>query len=644
MARVEGALLAVEGVAQARVNLTTETARVVATSSELTVDRLIRAVRQAGYEAKAAPVEAAGAVSQPQIWRLRQQRRALIQAIGLALPVVGLEHLAPVWDFDGAGRYLWWRLFQGILCLVLLVSSAGRPILVGGWRALVHRRANRDLLVSLGVTVAFVASVISLLSPNAAAFHFDAAAMIVGFIVLGRYIETRARREASQAVEMLASEATGVGGASAIGRTLRAVEQAQTGRIHMQRIADRVSEVLVPVVLALALVTFAGWYIVAEPSGGQVDQPAGRLGWALRCAVAVLVIASPSAMGLAGPAALLVAAGAAALRGILVRDAAALEAAGRLNAVLLDKTGTLTTGRPEVKDIFDEPVGAITKEPREVLQWAASAEQFSQHPLARAIVTRAKECNLTLQEAGEFANHPGLGIQAAVDGRSVLVGSVSLMTNHQVDLSAIESRVEQMSADGQTVVLLSIDGVCAGLIGLADTVRPGASRAAERIDRLGLDLALVTGDQASTAAALAASVGVKDVHARMLPEEKLAEVRRRQEQGQRVAFVGDGFDDALALTAAEVGISFVTGTDVAPESADITLLGEDLTLIPEAIELARRSMRIIRQNLFWAFFYNLVAILLAAGGKIPPGIAAAVMMCSSIGVVLNSLRLRGRKS
>ena len=644
MARIEGALLAVEGVTQARVNLITETAIVVATSPELIVDRLIRAVRHAGYDAEVGRVGVTGTTGQIQPRRLRPQRRALIQAIGLALPVVGLEHLAPALGFDGAGGYLWWRVVQAILCLVLLVSSAGGPIVIGGLRALVHRRANRDLLVSLGVTVAFVASVISLLSPNATAFHFDTAAMIVGFIVLGRYLETRARREASQAVEMLTFEATGVGGASTVGRMLRAVEQAQTGQIRMQRIADRVLEVFVPVVFVLALITFAGWCIAAEAGGAQAGQAAGRLGWALGRAVAVLVIASPCAMGLAGPAALLVAAGRAALRGILVGDAAALEAASHLNAVLLDKTGTLTTGRPEVKDIFDEPVGAITKEPREVLQWTASAEQFSQHPLARAIVARAKECNLTLQDADEFANHPGSGIQAVIDGRTVLVGSVSLMTNHQVDLSAVESRVQQMSADGQTVVLLAIDGVCAGLIGLADAVRPGASRAAERIARLGLDLALVTGDQASTAAALAASVGVKDVHARMLPEEKLAEVRRRQERGQRVAFVGDGLNEAQALTAAEVGISFVAGTDVALESADITLLGDDLTLIPEAIELARRSMRIIKQNLFWAFFYNLVAIPLAAGGKIPPGIAAAVMMCSSIGVVLNSLRLRGRKS
>ncbi|MCH7814891.1 MAG: heavy metal translocating P-type ATPase, partial [Planctomycetes bacterium] len=439
---------------------------------------------------------------------------------------------------------------------------------------------------------------------------------------------------------MLTLEATAVGAASTVGRILRAVEDAQAGRTAMQRIADRVAGVFVPIVVVLAALTLAGWLIAAGLSA-ESGWFSG-FGWAVRCAVAVLVIACPCAMGLATPMAVLVATGTAARRGILIRSAAALEAAGRIDMVLLDKTGTLTEGRSEVKDVVDEPVDPLTSNPREVLQWAASAEQFSQHPLARAIVAKAREWALTLDEPAEFTNLPGRGVRAVIDGRTLLIGGASLLTEHDVDLSKVSARARQMATDGQTVAYVSVDGVCVGLIGLGDTIRPSASRAVERLGQMGVQSAMITGDQASTAAAVAASVGLKDVHAELLPEQKLAEVRRLQDQGRRVAFVGDGINDAPALTAADVGLALATGTDVAIASADITLLSTDLGLIPDAIALARRSVRIIKQNLAWAFGYNLAALPLAALGKIPPGWAAAAMMASSISVVLNSLRLRDR--
>ncbi|MCP4248177.1 MAG: heavy metal translocating P-type ATPase, partial [bacterium] len=348
------------------------------------------------------------------------------------------------------------------------------------------------------------------------------------------------------------------------------------------------------------------------------------------------------AMGLATPTAVLVATGTAARRGILVRSSAALEAAGRVDTVLLDKTGTLTEGRAEVKDVVDEPVDPLTTDPREILQCAASAEQFSQHPLARAIVAKAREWDLTLDEPGEFANLPGRGVRAVVGDRTILIGGASLMTENNVDLSKVSPRARRMATDGQTVAYLAVDGNCVGLIGLGDTIRPSAGRAVERLGKLGIQTAMITGDQAATAGAVAASVGVKEVHAELLPEQKLAEVRRLQEQGRRVAFVGDGINDAPALTAADVGLALATGTDVAVASADVTLLTSDLGLIPDAIALARRSVRIIKQNLGWAFGYNLTALPLAAFGKIPPGWAAAAMMASSISVVLNSLRLRDK--
>jgi len=720
-ARVEGALQAVDGVGASRVNLATETASVIATPAGVDPADLLAAVREAGYEAESVEVGAALELDRGRDQQLVGQRGVLAQAIGLALPVVGLQHLAPLLFAGPAGGRPWWSIVQAVICTALLCLRPGRQILGGGLRAARHRSPNMDLLVSIGVAVAFVSSLVALVA-GTGTYYFEAAALIVAFITLGRYFETRARREASGAVAALARrlpqtatrlhdgqpetvpvsdirvgdhvrvaqdtlvpvdgrvltgsaavdesaitgesvprsrgpgdpvraggvvregmitvEATAVGEASAVGRILRAVEDAQAGKTRMQRIADRVAGVFVPIVIALALATFIGWVVAGWIDPGQ---DGAGIGWALRCAVAVLVIACPCAMGLATPTAVLVATGTAAGRGILVRDAAALEAAGQVNVILLDKTGTLTAGQAQVQEVWDEPVGPITTEAGAVLEWAASAEQFSQHPLARAIVAKARESNLKLRDVGEFANEPGLGVRATIDGHEVLVGSRALLAQHEVDFSTVQARADQMSADGQTVTLLAIDGVCAGVIGLLDTPRPGASRAVDHLTRLGIEPVMITGDQAATATAVAASVGIEEVHAEMLPESKLAQVRRRQEAGQRVAFVGDGINDAPALTGADVGIAFATGTDVAVESADITLLRDDLSLVAEAIELARRSVRIMKENLFWAFFYNMVAIPLAAFGVVRPGLAAAAMMASSISVVLNSLRLREKE-
>ncbi|MFQ5491816.1 MAG: heavy metal translocating P-type ATPase, partial [Phycisphaerae bacterium] len=670
VARVEQALASVEGVSQARVNLATETALVLASPPDVSAHRLIESVRQAGYDAEPARKTDSAGVDADHARSLQQQRQAVVQAIGLAVPIVLLQYLGPALSSTWPGGDLWWRAIQGILCGLLLVSSAGAPILIGGLRALVYRHPNMDLLVTLGVTAGFGAGVVSLLAPGVGAFYFDAAAMILTVISLGRYLEQRARQQAGDAVAALARrmpatavcwrneqwqtipvdqvcigdrvrvaeqvtvpvdgkvvegsaaldqsaitgefvprscsegdlvrsgsmvregmitlEATAVGLDSTLGRILRAVEDAQTVKTRWHRIADRVAGVFVPIVVAAALASLVGWLAGSYAGWFIVPDGVTSIGWALRNAVAVLVVACPCAMGLATPTAVMVATGTAAARGILLCDAAALERAASVDAVLLDKTGTLTTGHAEVKAIYDEPTGPITTDEKQVILWAASAEQFSQHPLAMAIVAKAKQWGLSLREPDAFVNHAGQGISAEFGQRRVLVGNQAMMEQHDIDLEAVQARYAQITTDGQTGVFLALDGVCAGLIGLSDTLRPDAAQAVERLARMGLDVAMVTGDNEATASALAGSAGIAQVHARMLPEQKLAEVRRRQEAGQRVAFVGDGINDASALTGAEVGLAFATGTDVAVASADITLLGSELRSIPETIQLARR--------------------------------------------------------
>jgi Cu+-exporting ATPase len=333
------------------------------------------------------------------------------------------------------------------------------------------------------------------------------------------------------------------------------------------------------------------------------------------------------------------------LQGILIRDAAALEAAARVDCILFDKTGTLTTGTPVVTGIVavaseNASADGGVEDAERVLRFAASAEQYSQHPLARAIVAKARESGQSLSAPTEFANHPGLGVAATIEGRIVRGGGAAFLRANGIDLSPVEEPIRRFSADGQTVVLLAVDDACVGAISLSDQVRPEAASTVEALSRLGVASAVVSGDHTQTVAAIARAAGIPSFLAEQTPEGKLVEVRARQRAGQRVAFVGDGINDAPALAAADVGITLASATDVAIGAADITLVHDDLSRLVTVVMLARRSVRIIRQNLFWAFFYNLAALPLAATGLVPPGLAAAAMMLSSISVVLNSLRLR----
>lgn len=724
VAGVEKALRAVPGVRRASVILTTESATVDLESPGVTPRTLIDAIRAAGYDAESLHTTSAlnrGALDDAHSKQLVRQRQAMVQAVGLGLPVVALDFFGPLLQSTDPGAHVWWQALQGLLCTLLLCSPAGAPILVAGLRSLRHRSPNMSLLISLGVSAAYGSSLVSLFTPSVSAHHFHAAAMILALINVGKYLETRARREASSAVAALARrlpktavrereghletvpldrvrvgdrlriaqdvaipvdgrvvdgsaavdqstitgesmpvartvgdtvlaggivhvgllvvEATAVGEASTLAAILRAVEDAQSGKTRLQRLADRLAGVFVPIVVLIAVLTLLGHLTMGS-----------TVGRAAEAVIAVLVIACPCAMGLATPTAVLVATSQAALVGILVRDAASLEAAGRIDEVVFDKTGTLTTGIATVSSVVpvepttqDAMVGIDAGESGpgrvdELLRLAGAVEQDSRHPLAVAVVQEARRRGIALAESTLFKNYPGLGVAGVVGRQRVVAGSLGFLEQQGIELPP--SLPSQSISDGQSFMGVAADGRPVGVIAFRDQLRPTAAAAVAALRAAGLDVSMVTGDQHAPAQAAAAAAGIDRVLAEALPDRKRAYIEERRRAGRRVAFVGDGVNDAPALAAANVGMAFASGTDVALAAADITLVRDDLTLVPTAMRIARRSVRIIKQNLFWAFLYNVAALPLAATGHVPPALAAAAMMASSLSVILNSLRLR----
>lgn len=609
------------------------------------------------------------------------------------------------------------------------------------WKGLRHFSANMDTLVAMGTGAAYLYSLAATIWPgffagvSGAALHgaqahatmsgmmmvpvyFEAAAVIIVLILLGKYFEARATGRTSVAIKrligmqartarvmrdgteqdvliesvvvgdrvlvrpgekipvdgnvesgqsavdesMLTGEsvpvekaagdsvfgatmnttgalrlvATKVGADSALQQIVRLVQEAQGSKAPIARLADKISGVFVPIVIAIALVTFVVWWF-ASP----VDS---RLSMALVTAVSVLIIACPCALGLATPTAIMVGTGRGAEKGILIKGGEALETAHKLTAIVLDKTGTITHGKPAVTDIIPEPGGTLDE--RELLRLAASAEQHSEHPLAAAIVREAAARGLSLAEPIGFQAVVGHGVEATVDGRTVLVGKAALLAQRTIQ-SALAEKAAGLAAMGRTPIFVAVDGREAGIIAVADTVRPESKEAIATMHALGLRVVMMTGDNQRTAEAVASQVGVDVVFADVLPKAKADKVRALQAEGHVVGMVGDGINDAPALAQADVGLAVGTGTDVAMESADITLMRGDLRAVPQAIALSHATMRTIKQNLFWAFIYNLVGIPIAAGVLFPftgwllsPIIASAAMAFSSVSVVLNSLRLR----
>ncbi|MHB1329179.1 MAG: heavy metal translocating P-type ATPase, partial [Gemmatimonadales bacterium] len=430
-------------------------------------------------------------------------------------------------------------------------------------------------------------------------------------------------------------ETTAIGSATVLARIVKLMRDAQATRAPIQRLADRISAVFVPVVVSIAVVTFIAWFVLVD------DAAFVR---AMTAAISVLIIACPCAMGLAVPTAVMVATGKGAELGILIKGGEALERAEALDTVILDKTGTITRGRPDVASVVALESGAE----EQLLVMAASLEKGSEHPLGEAIVRHAEAGGRVLVAAEQFEAIAGKGAVGLVGGQVVVVGNAKLLDDHGLRVDALAERAGVLAAEGATVSYVGIDGRLAGLIAVADRPRESSRAAVARLRSMGLEVVMLTGDAERTARAVAAQVGIDDVRADQLPDQKIAEVVRRQAEGRVVAMVGDGINDAPALVQADVGLVMGSGTDVAIEAGDITLMRSDLDAVADAVALARRTVRTMRENLFWAFIYNVVGIPIAAGVLYPvlglqlsPIVASAAMALSSVSVVSNSLRLRG---
>ncbi|MBO1501839.1 cadmium-translocating P-type ATPase [Serratia proteamaculans] len=726
--RVEKALIQLPGVLEASVNLATERARVRHLAGVVAITDLEAAVEKAGYKTRRLSAATASADDQDTERReheARGLRRSLLIAATLTLPVFILEmgsHLVPAmhhWVMQVLGQQTSWYL-QFVLATLVLFGP-GLRFFRKGIPALLRGAPDMNSLVSVGTAAAYGYSVVATFVPEVlpqgtANVYFEAAAVIVSLILLGRTLEARAKGRTSQAIKRLVGlqaktarverngetleipldqvttgdivlvrpgekvpvdgevvegtsyvdesmitgepvpvqknvgadvvggtinktgafsfRVTKIGANTVLAQIIRLVEEAQGSKLPIQALVDKVTLWFVPAVMAAAALTFLIWLIFG---------PDPALTFALVNAVAVLIIACPCAMGLATPTSIMVGTGRAAELGVLFRKGEALQALRDVSVIALDKTGTLTKGRPELTDL----VPAEGFEHDEVLALVAAVETRSEHPIAEAIVAAARQRNMTLAAIESFDATPGFGVTASVAGRTVAVGADRFMTQLGLDVSQFQQTAQRLGEQGKSPLYAAIDGRLAAVIAVADPIKDSTPEAIKALHALGLKVAMITGDNAATAAAIAKQLGIDEVAAEVLPDGKVAALKKFRLNGARVAFVGDGINDAPALAEADVGLAIGTGTDVAIEAADVVLMSGDLRGVPNAIALSQATIRNIKQNLFWAFAYNAVLIPVAAGALYPlngtllsPIFAAAAMALSSVFVLGNALRLK----
>jgi P-type Cu+ transporter len=721
---IEAALLDLPGVDRAAVNMATERVTVDYDPQQVEVERLRKAVSDAGYELldsdAQAPEDGGDAEAAARRAEIADLSRRVLFGAVLTAPVLFAVMASDVFGASWVPSILLNHWVQLVLIAPVMLYT-GWPIHRSGWLSLSHRSADMNTLVAIGTAAAFSYSLFvtlfpSLLPSDLRDVYYEAVGTILTLILLGRLLEVRAKAGTGEAIRKLIGlqaktarivregreeevpveqvvpgdvlavrpgekvpvdgevvqgrssidesmvtgeslpvskepgdtvigatvnqtgafrlRATGVGADTMLAQIVRLVEQAQGSKAPIQRVADLVASYFVPAVIFVAIATFVVWFDFG---------PSPALTFALVSAVAVLIIACPCALGLATPLSIMVGTGKGAQSGILIRSAEALETAHKLGAIVLDKTGTITRGTPALTDV----VALWDGGEEELLRLVAAAERSSEHPLGQAVVGGAEQRDLSLPEPADFESVTGRGLRATVEDRRLLVGTRRLLSEERVDPQPLEPEARRLEAEGKTAILVALDGRPAGVLGVADTVKPDSAEAIAALRKLGLEVVMISGDNARTAEAIARQVGIERVLAEVLPEDKALEVRHLQDEGKLVAMVGDGINDAPALAQADVGIAIGTGTDVAIEAADVTLVSGDLRGVPTALALSRATMRNIRQNLTFAFGYNTIGIPVAAGVLYPfiglqlsPMIAAAAMAASSLSVVGNANRLR----
>lgn len=628
--------------------------------------------------------------------RIKTAKRRFIWAGILSTPVVAIAMSM------NNSRWAHWLQF---ILTTPVVFGAGRQFFIKAWKLARQKAANMDTLIALGVGSAYGYS-LPVMFRRRGHMYFEAAAAIITFVLLGRYLEERARGKAGEAIRKLVDlqpqtatllrdgeeiivdvdelvledillvrpgekiptdaevvfgvstvdeamvtgesmpvvkeighkviggcvngngvlhiKVTAIGMDTVLAGIVHMVDQAQATKLPIQKQVDKISAVFVPAVMGISALTFASWMLVGAP-----------FATAFGSAVTVLLIACPCALGLATPAAIMVGTGQAAKKGVYIRNGESLEVATKLNAIVFDKTGTITEGKPEVTDFYKKSRLGKSK----IIALAATAENNSEHFLAKAIVNFANEQAIEQLECSHFYSKTGRGIEAEVDGKQLLIGNKSWMDEQNVNVEDLMDEASHFAEQGKTPVYMAIDGKQAAVFGIADKPRLEASSAIARLNKLGVETLMVTGDTEKTANYIAAKVGIEQVVANAKPDEKLEIIRRLQAEGKKVGMIGDGINDAPALAAADVGFAIGSGTDVAIESADLTLVQGDISKVTETIELSTDTINVIKQNLFWAFGYNTIAIPVAALGKLNPMVASAAMALSSVSVIVNSLRL-----